>query len=389
MPPVPFPRWHRVLAGLLLAAVTFTGLGSPASAGTADPMAELRKLQEDQTRFEAQLRQVRERKNQKDREHRLLSAELRSAENRLYGLQNDLANLENQLADSERKAAAAATRLQAAENEWKKRNRLLSTRVRVIYELGAVSYLEVLLSATSFGDFLSRFTYLRTILSRDVEVFATAREVRDRIALAKREIEQRKVEIATYKAKTETQKQVVEQATEIVAQRKEMTARDLAILEQQEDELLQIAEEWEAKIAALEAKVKRKRTGKLEMIWPVRGPITSQYGMRIDPISGLRRGHSGMDIATPMGTPIKAAESGVVIHSGWIDGYGYTTILDHGDGISTLYAHSSRLLKRVGAEVAQGETIALVGTTGYSTGPHLHFEVRRNGKTTNPAEWLP
>lgn len=388
-PLVAFPRWHRLVAVFLLVAVPFAGLGRPADAATADPIAELRKLQEEQAEFEAKLRQIRERKNQKDREYRVLVDELRSAENRLYGLQNDLAYLENQLADSERRAAEAAARLRAAEDEWKRRNRLLGTRVRVIYELGLVSYLEVLLSATSFGDFLTRFTQLRTIIARDVEVFAAARDVRDRIAAAKREIDQRTAEIAEYKAKTETQKQVVEQAAELVAHRKAMTARDLAVLERQEEELQQIAEEWSAKIAALQAKLGRKRSGEIHMIWPVRGPITSPYGMRLHPILGVYKGHSGMDIGVPMGTPIKAAESGVVIHSGWIEGYGYTTILDHGNNISTLYAHSSRLLKRVGDEVKQGETIALVGSTGWSTGPHLHFEVRVNGKMTNPADWLP
>jgi murein DD-endopeptidase MepM/ murein hydrolase activator NlpD len=120
-------------------------------------------------------------------------------------------------------------------------------------------------------------------------------------------------------------------------------------------------------------------------IWPLQGRITSPYGAR------RRRGsrHTGVDIATTYGTPIWAADAGEVIFAGWWDGYGKAVVIDHGKGIATVYGHMSRLYPSVGATVAKGQTIGLEGSTGYSTGPHLHFEVRRNGKPVNPMPYLP
>lgn len=125
--------------------------------------------------------------------------------------------------------------------------------------------------------------------------------------------------------------------------------------------------------------------------WPVseQGRITSDYGWREHPIFGDDRFHTGVDIAVPTGTPIKAAADGVVVTSENAGGYGLTVIVDHGNGMSTLYAHASRLLAKPGQRVRTGDTIALVGSTGYSTGPHLHFEVRDQGEHVNPWIWLP
>lgn len=119
------------------------------------------------------------------------------------------------------------------------------------------------------------------------------------------------------------------------------------------------------------------------------GRLTSDYGMRIHPITGKRKMHTGIDIGgNPTGTPVLASADGIVITSGWISGYGYTVIVDHGNNVSTLYAHNSKLVAKVGQVVERGQTIAKVGSTGNSTGPHIHFEVRVNGKTTDPKEWL-
>lgn len=124
-------------------------------------------------------------------------------------------------------------------------------------------------------------------------------------------------------------------------------------------------------------------------IWPVIGRISSGYGYRIHPIKGRRELHGGIDIAVPVGTKIRAAASGKVIQSGWISGFGKTIVIDHGDGVRTLYGHNYRLLVRAGSNVNLGQVIALAGSTGLSTGPHLDFRIYKDGKTVNPIKYLP
>ena len=124
------------------------------------------------------------------------------------------------------------------------------------------------------------------------------------------------------------------------------------------------------------------------MAWPVSGPITSPFGYRFHPIYGRKIFHSGIDIGVDEGTPVHAADSGVVVEADWIDGYGNAVIIDHGNGMSTLYGHNSELAVSAGQTVSKGQVIAYAGSTGNSTGPHVHFEVRVNGDPVNPLNYL-
>jgi Membrane proteins related to metalloendopeptidases len=122
--------------------------------------------------------------------------------------------------------------------------------------------------------------------------------------------------------------------------------------------------------------------------WPVVGKINSRFGWRGDPFSGRRDFHTGLDIKGPSGRAIVVSKSGVVVYAGWMSGYGRTVVVDHGGGYTTLYGHCSRLMVRSGSRVQQGQTVAAVGSTGRSTGSHLHFEVRVNGRPINPLRVL-
>lgn len=124
-------------------------------------------------------------------------------------------------------------------------------------------------------------------------------------------------------------------------------------------------------------------------MWPCRGEITSYFGWRTHPIFGTTKYHSGMDIAVDYGTPIHAADSGTVVYSGWLGGYGYCVMIDHGGGLVSLYGHNQSLNVYEGQYVAKGTVIAAAGSTGYSTGPHCHFEVRLHGEVTEPLNYLP
>ena len=129
--------------------------------------------------------------------------------------------------------------------------------------------------------------------------------------------------------------------------------------------------------------------GRGSLIWPVNGRITSNFGWRAHPIKKTRLFHNGLDIAVPSGTRVKAAAGGKVVHSGWMNGFGYTVIIDHGRGIETLYAHNSKISVAKGSMVNKGQVVALSGNTGLSTGPHLHFGVLQNEKPLNPKNYLP
>lgn len=379
------------LAVFGLIATLLVGAVAPGQGvGAATPEEELQRLERERAQTARELEQIQARKSATTRRFRILNEELRQAEGHLYQLNAELGDLEGRLGKTQQEIEQTSAQLTQAQQQLDRRQRLLDTRVRVMYELGTVSYLSVLFSATSFSDFVSRFELLKSIIQGDVELFQQVTQIRNEIAEKKRTLEQRRAELAGIKEQTESKRRDVQQVRLQVEAKKEATRQDLELIEQQEDRLQQISEALVSRIAQLQAQQRRKRNGgKIQMDWPVRGPITSPFGLRLHPILNKYKGHNGMDIGVPSGTPIKAAESGVVIHSGWIEGYGYTTIIDHGDGVSTLYAHSSKLLTRVNQSVAQGETVALVGSTGWSTGPHLHFEVRVNGQPQDPANWLP
>ena len=128
---------------------------------------------------------------------------------------------------------------------------------------------------------------------------------------------------------------------------------------------------------------------RVRLVWPVRGRITSGFGYRIHPIFKTKRFHAGIDIAAPTGTAVKAAASGEVLYAGWLRGYGKVIIILHRGGMATVYAHLRDIVVREGQRVAQGEIIGSVGSTGWSTGPHLYFEVRIDGRAVNPLKYLP
>jgi murein DD-endopeptidase MepM/ murein hydrolase activator NlpD len=155
------------------------------------------------------------------------------------------------------------------------------------------------------------------------------------------------------------------------------------------EEFLAEAQALEAQSAALAAQIQAAQGAQATasvsaagLIWPVNGPVTSGFGIR------WGRMHEGIDIAAPSGTPIAAAAAGSAIYAGWMSGYGNLVVIDHGGGLATAYAHCSAILVTVGQQVSQGDTIALVGSTGHSTGPHLHFEVRVNGVAVDPLLYL-
>ncbi|OGB89875.1 hypothetical protein A2625_05455 [candidate division WOR-1 bacterium RIFCSPHIGHO2_01_FULL_53_15] len=264
----------------------------------------------------------------------------------------------------------------------------LELMVREAWKAGGTNYLDLLLGARSMSDLLNRLYYFEKVVARDAGLIMGIKEDlqasrRQKAALSEktREIKELAQVIAENKQKIADQADEKKKALEALKAREAEFAAKVAELEKSSRELELLIQR--KMVERGRAGIKAAGTG--ELTWPLRGRTTSRFGAR----HRLQGRHTGLDIAAPYGSPIAAADSGDVIFAGWWDGYGKAVVIDHGRGRATVYAHLSRIYPSVGAAVAKGQTIGLEGTTGYSTGPHLHFEVRINGVPKNPETFLP
>lgn len=277
--------------------------------------------------------------------------------------------------------------IEASEEEYNEKIELLKVRLRVMYENSDYTYIDTLADANNVVDFLERFEIISAVSKKDKEIV-------DSIKAAKADIELKKQLAADEKAKVQAvADESLKRINQLSASRASIDEEIKSInsrldkLEDQEDKLLKQSNALVDQIKSLQ--VNGKYAGGV-MKWPCpsSSKISSYYGNRLHPILKKYKMHTGIDIAANQGASIIAANSGTVIMAGWQNGYGNTVVIDHGGGITTLYAHCSKLLVSVGKKVKAGDTIAKVGSTGMSTGPHLHFEVRKNGATTDPIKYV-
>ena len=291
-------------------------------------------------------------------------------------------------------------KLQAVEKDYNQKHGVLMVRVRDIYINGQISYLDVLFGSKDLNDFFTRMDLLKRVIKQDYTLVQAIIKQQGEIKAVRKQLEadQRIQEELAAKA---------EEAKEIklakVARKQELIDKmqnDKAVYDRQYDEMMAASEQ----VAKLIQQSKYKPPPQISsgssgsynvtpsssggMIWPISGPITSPFGWRTHPIFGSQRFHSGLDIGGDYGMEIHAAKAGVVSHAGWIGGYGNTVMIDHGGGIVTLYGHNQSLNVSVGQQVSQGQVIAFCGSTGNSTGPHCHFEVRLNGEPVSPYNYL-
>ena len=379
-------RW-RVAAALVLAAAVWLTAAPTAPAAPAGPSAtfgerraKLRQMIEQLTRSRAQLRDV------KRRERRVLG-ELEDIDRTKEATEERLGELSQELVDTRTSAQATATQLALTERRLNELRTRLHGRLRDVYMYGRTGYANVLVGASDFGEFVTRWHFVTAIVQADGRLLADyeadAREYRKLQAVLHRE--RAKLETITEQAQARRREIVrQEQAKRVMLTRLQ---RERAAYERMVRDLEEDSRELEALILRTQTLggVQPALAGRLRaFIWPARGGFTSRFGLRRHPIFGIRRMHTGVDIGAPRGAPVQAAAEGRVIYTGWFGGYGKIVVIDHGGGISTLYAHLSQILTREESVVRRGQLIARVGSTGYSTGPHLHFEVRINGRPIDP-----
>ena len=329
--------------------------------------------------------------------------------NQLSGLTNDLSALQKQISllDSQIEAqqdeidaqeellteltqmiADKTIELEESERQQAEQYAQLRSRLRYMVEHGTTSSLSILLSSDSFSDFLNRYEIIRQISLRDENLFEQLKAIRDKVLTEKRELEDTKKDAEDTKAQMEANKAELEAQME--AKRKQMESIQLAqknvkdaytAMIETEDELMA-----QYKKAAAEYAAQSTYVGGTFM-WPLpagNNVVTCKYGMRTHPITGKRKLHTGVDLRAATGTKVYAANKGTVTTSGYSSAWGNYIIISHGGGITTLYAHMSKRSVSKDDKVKQGDIIGYSGNTGYSTAPHLHFEISKNGATYNP-----
>lgn len=285
-------------------------------------------------------------------------------------------------------AAIEQNKEDLAKNEEEMNEHLtkLKKRVRDIYMHGRISYVDILFGAQNFSDFLMRVDVIKRILHYDYDLLQAVLKARAAMISNKVKLEENMAKAEKFYDEASAKKEEVDNKQEELNSLMEQIANDRDMAKAAYDEL-------EAASRNIERMIQQRGStavaGSGQFIWPVYGPITSPYGSRIHPIYGYTIFHSGIDIGADYGDPIQAADAGTISYAGWVSGYGNTVIIDHGGGVSTLYGHNQSLAVSTGENVAQGQIIAYAGSTGNSTGPHSHFEVRINGQTANPMDYLP
>lgn len=350
-----------------------------------DKRAELNEVQ-------SQMQKMQERKEKARQKAEAASVGLEEIQTSLNELQYQARELQAKSDALQGKIDDNQAKLAKKKAEVEQRKKIYSKRLRQIYINGQINYLDVLLGAKDFGDFSSRMYLLQKIISSDIAMLEQLQKDEAEIKSRQEQLDYQMKEIKTtqvaLEAKRARAKRLKEQRSYMLykAQEEEQQSQS------EYDRLLAISENITAMLRNMESGGGGARSGgggTGHFMWPCRGTITSYFGWRTHPVFGTTKYHSGMDIGVDYGTPIYAADSGTVIYSGWLGGYGYAVMIDHGSGLVTLYGHNQALNVYEGQYVSKGTCIAYAGSTGYSTGPHCHFEVRLHGEVTEPLNYLP
>ncbi len=305
--------------------------------------------------------------------------------------EDEIGMIEKQIEQTQKDLQTKEEELKVAEERYQEQKGTFLTRARVMYENSSTGYLEIIFGAESFSDLLSKIEIVSQLMSYDKNILDELGKIKKTIEDAKKEMEdilkRQKESAEALTLKKQTLETSLAEKQKLLNELEKDVEKYKAIYEAAEAAEAQLIRENQSAMSYGANPV--KYSGGV-MAWPVPSSkrITSEYGYRIHPVYGSKKFHSGIDIAAGYGVDIVAAADGTVTLSADNGGYGKCLIINHGSGISTLYGHNSVLLVSKGQKVTKGQVIAKAGSTGVSTGPHLHFEVRVNGSTTNPIQYL-
>ena len=379
----------------------------PAVAQLSDLQRELERTAAERAAAARELREVRtreanarERFNIAKREHDAAVARLRQIDSALDRAQAELALARERAEQTRQEVEQAERDVRSAEAALADRRRQFETRVVAAFKYGQISLTDVFSSVRDVSDLVVTTTFVNAVVQNDrtlVEemagLLADLEERRGEAVAMRVEADHARDEAVRIEADISAQLAAQRAVTDEVNRTQSTLARSLRELQQDRSALEEHLAELEAAQRIIERKIREaqiRNVGDTGTGWfrPTSGPMNSGFGNRFHPIHRRNILHAGVDIAAPTGTPIVASRGGIVIHAGWINGYGHTVMIDHGGGVTTLYAHMSAYAVSSGQYIAQGGRVGLVGMTGTATGPHLHFEVRIGGVPQNPCGYI-
>ena len=316
--------------------------------------------------------------------------QVQKLDEKISNSQQELDELNKKIEDLENSSEEVEKKLKTAEENYDKQKKLLDSYLVAVQESSDTQYLDVLLSSKNISEFLSNYFLITELANSQVELLEDMQNKKNEIQQSKEKLDKNKEDLAVIKA-NQTKTAIV------LANTKTVRENFISKLSDQEKDIQSKIDEYYAQFNAINSEILQLAQGGIatqyiggELAWPVPGytVISSNYGMRTHPITGVYKLHTGVDIRAPLGATFIAANDGIVTKASYNGAYGNMVIIDHGGGVSTLYAHGSEILVQVGQTVKRGEPVLKVGSTGYSTGPHAHFEVRLNGVVTNPMPYI-
>ena len=365
----------------------------------ADKQAQIKAAQDEKNAIKANITNIQNVKKQLEKSKNDLSAFVTQLDNNVTDIEAKIDQLNEDIETKTAEIEQSRKELEEAEQVKANQYAAMKKRVKALYEQGDDYYLELLITAHGFGDFLNNMENINKLADYDSRMYAQYQQTVDYCEACKAKLEAEEEVLEETKQAAEDEKKAVE---ELIAEKeKEITAyeNDInnkeAAIKAYEQELAvtsSVISELEKAVAAERAKLNTNRTYDGGMFcWPAPSftRVSSEYGYRVHPILGVQKFHNGVDLAAPGGSDILAAYDGTVVAAAYNDTMGNYVMIDHGGELYTIYMHASKLLCSAGQNVSRGQRIALVGTTGRSTGNHLHFTVRLNGQYVSPWNYIP
>lgn len=401
-------RGSRIISGVLMLTLLFAMLGNTSYASSEleesikQKQEAIKQAEADKKKLQSGLSDVKKIVESLESTKNDLKSYVTKLDANLDTIEKKIEELKTMISEKEEDIEKTTKELKAAEEKEEQQYEAMKSRIKFLYEKGDVFYIELLFSSNSFGDFINKADYVEQLSDYDSKMLEEFKQNREFIAACKEELEAEEEVLQEAKAKVDEEQKSLEglistKEQEITKYEGDINNKEKAIKEYEADIAAQ-----NATISTLEAAVAEEKR-KLEaengtaitydggmFKWPAPSytRISDDYGNRIHPTLGVQQFHNGVDLAAPGGSPILAAYDGDVVAADYNGSMGNYVMINHGDGLYTIYMHASSLYVSQGQSVARGDKIAAVGSTGRSTGNHLHFSVRLNGSYVSPWNYL-